>query len=232
MMSIKIGLLQCDQVAQIWQEAHGDYLQMFAAWLPGVHWERYDVTKGHFPASTGDCDAYLCTGSRHSVYDDLPWIRRLKELVQELDRQRLPFVGVCFGHQLLAEALGGKVAKAGVGWCVGLHTFRILHREPWMNPFQKQFSLLMSCQDQVVQLPADSTVLAETADCPVSMYQVGKHMLGIQAHPEFSKAYAGVLMESRRERIGEQKVKTALQSLQGEADSMLLAAWVQGFLRQ
>src|SRR5690606_23965151 len=97
--------------------------------LPGFDWAFYDVVNDHFPESADECDAYICTGSRYSVYDDMPWIKELKHLVQELYQLQIPYIGVCFGHQMLAEALGGKVEKAAAGWCVGVHTFRVLQRE-------------------------------------------------------------------------------------------------------
>lgn len=229
---MKIGLLQCDHVLESYRQFGGDYDQMFAELLPGFEWVHYDVINGHFPASVHECDAYLCTGSRFSVYDQETWIVQLQALVREIREQHLWYVGVCFGHQLLAEALGGKVEKAAVGWCIGVHSFQVLQREEWMQPFQERFQLLMSCQDQVQVLPPESQVLAAAPDCPLGMFRVGERMLGMQAHPEFNAAYARALMEGRRERIGAEKVTAGLHSLQIAPDKAIMAAWMARFFRR
>lgn len=227
---MKIGLLECDHVNPDLHAIAGDYRDMFRSWLPGVKWTYYDVCKGQFPAAAGDSDAYVCTGSRHSVYDTVDWILELKEFVQELSGSSTPFIGVCFGHQMLGEALGGKVEKAATGWNVGVHTFDILEQEPWMAPFHPRLNLLMMCQDQVVQLPPDSTVLAHTATCPVAMFRVGERMLGIQGHPEFPIAYEQRLLEIRREKIGEDKATAAIASLKIPVNKSVMATWVMQFL--
>lgn len=227
---MKIGLLECDHVADALREIAGDYRDMFSALLPGLQFEYFDVCNGQFPVSADACDGYLCTGSRFSVYDQEAWILELKTFVREINRGGQKFVGVCFGHQMLGEALGGKVEKAVSGWNVGVHPFDIRQQESWMEPFQTPLQLLMLCQDQVVQLPENSTVLAATPTCPIGIFQVGPNMLGIQAHPEFPKEYARRLMESRRERIGAVKVAAALESLGQPVDGELLARWIMAFL--
>ena len=228
---MKLGLLQCDHVADHLLHLNGDYDEQFTKLLPGFEWVYYDLTAGQFPLSLEECDAYLCTGSKYSVYDDIDWIHQLKQLVREIYEQQIPFVGVCFGHQMMAEALGGKVQKGSCGWCVGVHRFQVIQREAWMEPFQSEFNLLMSCQDQVLELPPDSTVLAETADCSVGMFRVGERMLGMQAHPEFSVAYMRALLEGRRARIGGEKVDVGLQNLNKKLDNILVAAWSLKFLK-
>jgi GMP synthase-like glutamine amidotransferase len=226
---MKLGLLQCDHVADNLLHLNGDYDAQFTKLLPGFDWRYYDLMAGQFPESLDECDAYLCTGSKHSVYEDIDWIHRLEKLVQAIYAARIPFVGVCFGHQMMAQALGGKVQKADCGWCVGVHTFKLVQRESWMQPFQAEFSLLMSCQDQVLALPPNSTILAKAADCPVGMYRVGERMLGMQAHPEFSVAYMEALLRQRKERIGTAVTDRALESLTVMQDVELIAGWIRQF---
>ncbi len=228
---MKIGLLECDHVLPELHAIAGDYRDMFPDFLPGPEWVFFDVCNGQFPAPDDDCDAYLCTGSRFSVYDEEDWILELKTFVKNSYNSDKKFIGVCFGHQMLGEALGGRVKKAESGWNVGVHTFEILQPAPWMSPFQPRLNLMMMCQDQVAQLPPGSTVLARTAHCPVGMFQVGANMLGIQGHPEFPKAYEARLLEMRRERIGGEKVDAALKSLDLPVDAAPIAAWIGHFLK-
>ncbi|MCB0571101.1 MAG: hypothetical protein KDC66_15110 [Phaeodactylibacter sp.] len=229
---MKIGLLECDHVTPAFRHIAGDYSDMFQALLPALAIEPYDVCNGHFPESVQACDAFICTGSRHSVYDDIGWIHQLKAFFRQMREARTPFVGLCFGHQMMAEALGGSVAKAEVGWCVGVHDFSVSETAGWMQPQQPAYKLLMLCQDQVVALPPDSRLLASAADCPVGMYQIGDHMLGIQAHPEFSKAYVEAVIRNRIQRIGEEKARVAIASLEQPLDTETIVQWILQFLKQ
>lgn len=230
---MKIGLLECDHVREELLHIAGDYRQMFPALFAPIapHWkfEFFDVCNNHFPESADACDVYLCTGSKFSVYDDEAWITRLKIFIQDLHKTGKTFVGICFGHQMLGEALGGKVQKSEVGWCVGVHPFETLVQASWMRPAMASFNLLMMCQDQVLTLPAESTLLAQTPDCPHAMFQVGENMLGIQAHPEFPKSYDKALMELRVDRIGERKVEMGIMSLELPTAERAVAQWIVNF---
>ncbi len=226
-----VGLLECDHVLDKFQHIAGDYHQMFATLFPAIEMVPFDVCNGHFPTSVNECDAYLCTGSKYSVYDDIDWIKELQRFVQELYACEKVYVGVCFGHQMLGEALGGKVEKASVGWCVGAHDFQVTQPEKWMIPFQSAYSLLMMCQDQIITLPPDSTVLASTSGCPVSMVRVGPRMLGLQAHPEFPVAYERALLEDRIGRIGVEKVGIGVESLALPLDTERVGEWIGNFMR-
>ena len=225
------GLLICDHVPGKFRPIAGTYEDMFRSLFSRLHLKPYLVCDGHFPETLDECDAYLCTGSKYAVYDDLEWIIRLKGMVRSMYERRKPFAGICFGHQMMAEALGGKVEKAETGWCVGAHTFEVLQRENWMQPFEPTFSLLMLCQDQVKVLPENSTVLARTADCPVGVFRVGETMLGLQAHPEFEKAYNRAVMEDRAARLGQEKLAKGIASLEKTLQREMIATWISRFLK-
>jgi GMP synthase-like glutamine amidotransferase len=230
---MKVGLLECDHVREDLLHIDGDYRQMFPSLFAGAapDWDFvfYDVCNGQFPASADDCDVYICTGSRFSVYDEEDWVIRLKQFVNEIYHSGKIYLGVCFGHQMLAEALGGKVEKSPIGWCVGVHTFDIVENEAWMNPSMPSLNLLMMCQDQVAVLPPGSTVLATGPSCPIAMFRVGSNMLAVQAHPEFSKAYDQALMELRIERIGQPKVQEGIASLDLPVYGSIMAGWMKNF---
>ncbi len=229
---MKAGLFLCDHVKPELQAEFGDYTDMYAEIFPEFSFCYYDVCNGVFPEDINECDFYMATGSRHSVYDDLPWIKQLKSTVKQLHKKKKPFVGFCFGHQLIAEALGGKVAPSPNGWCVGVHSFEWQNMQHWMRPVASDYNLLMMCQDQVQKLPKNAKVLAGNDQCPVGMFQVGNHTLGIQAHPEFPKAYDQVLMEERVERIGEDKTKAGIKSLSRKVHTKLIHDWVVNFVKK
>jgi len=227
-----IGLLVCDEVRPAYREEFGDYPEMFQALFPAYTFKLYKAFKGELPKDINDCDCFMATGSSHSVYEDLAWINQTKDFIKAIHEGNGYFIGFCFGHQLMAEALGGKVAKANVGWCVGVHEFEVIYIKKWMRPAKTQVNFLMMCQDQVLELPENAIRLAGNAHCPNAIIQIGDRMMSIQGHPEFTKAYDRTLMEARVERMGKEKVKNGLASLEKEVDIDLFRSWVEAFLRR
>jgi GMP synthase-like glutamine amidotransferase len=215
----RIGLLECDHVDDRYTGIGGDYFDMFERLLPTVDLVRYDVINGEVPATPGECDGWVATGSRHSVYEDLDWIKRTGAFIADVQRADAPFVGICFGHQLLAHFTGGRTEKAGTGWGVGAHD---------LNTGQR---LLYLHQDQVTLVPRDGHVVASTDHCPNAVITVGQHMLGIQAHPEFAAEYVAALLEAREERIGADLVEEAMASLDAPRHETVAAAWMLRTLR-
>lgn len=232
---MKIGLLECDHVRAQWRHLAGDYGEMFAALLgrhaPSLTLQTFDVCHGELPAALDACDAYLTTGSRASVYDELDWIRRLKDFVRQLHAAERPFVGVCFGHQILAEALGGRVGKAAQGWGAGVQGIEITQTEAWMTPPAPQCHLQFMHQDQIERLPAGGVVLGSAAHCSVAMFRVGRTMLGIQAHPEFTADYVGALLDDRVALIGAAKCAAAQAGLRQPTDEGIVTQWIAEFLK-
>lgn len=228
---MNIGLLQCDHVAERFQHIVGDYPEMFGS-LFGASFNLipYDVCNGVWPALLDECDAYLCTGSRWSVYEDVPWIHDLKTFVRRVYETHTPFIGICFGHQVMAAALGGNVEKSNYGWGVGVQDLEILQTETWMQPAQQTLKLHYMHQDQVTRLPENSVLLGRSEHCPVGAFRVGETMLGIQAHPEFTHEYSATLLTDRIERIGSDRVQAARASLVHRTDENVFVQWVTAFL--
>jgi len=226
---MKIALLCCDHVPEDLQPVHGTYPQMFERFfqLPMDAWY---VCDDNFPALK-DYDAFICTGSRFSVYDDIPWIKQLQEFTRLVYHAEKKYIGVCYGHQMIAQALGGEVKRSEHGYLIGIHTFEVIQISDWMEPVVTFYNSLMLCQDQVMQLPEDGQILAASPQCRVGMYSVGKHFLGIQGHPEFTNAYNRDLFE-RRLNIGDNEKKSvALKSFEEKkTDSLLLAGYLRNFL--
>ncbi len=227
---MKTALLICDEVNEDLRKIHGDYDQMYDQLFPELQLSHHKVFKGDFPSSVEDYEAYIVNGSRKSVYDAIVWIDQLKQFTRDIQQAGKKYLGICFGHQMLAEALGGKVAKSDGGWCVGVHDFEMISYPHWMRPVQSHIQLLMMCQDQVQVMPSNSRLLASSQPCPIAMFQVGDNMLGVQAHPEFSKAYDQALMELRVERMGKEVVDEGIRSLQKRVDRDIIRDWSLGFL--
>lgn len=225
---MKIGLLLCDHI----QGDFPDYPELLNAILPKYSFKVFDVCDGFFPKSASDLDAWIITGSRLSVYDEIDWIKKLKAFVRAIYAANKCCIGVCFGHQILGEAMGGKVMKSDKGWCVGVHEFEVLEREDWMNPYYPRVNLLMSCQDQITVLPPNSKVLAKSPKCPVGIIKIGEKMLGIQGHPEFSASYVRSLIEDRTNSLGEKTAKEGIESLKVPFQSKEIAEWISNFLNQ
>jgi len=202
---------------------------MFAALLPGFSFRYYAAHRGELPSGANECDAWLSTGSKYSVYDKHRWIEELAAFIRSLDR---PFVGICFGHQMLAHAMGGEVAKAKQGWGVGVLGVEVLRHEPWMQPPMKSFSIQHMHQDQVQKLPRDAVLLGRSAHCEIGMFRVGESMLGIEGHPEFSVEYGAALIRARQAQIGEPESKRALGSLKEKSDGPMVGRWIERFLKR
>jgi len=187
---MKIGILMTGHAADEVRERHGDYDAMFARLLAGHGFDfvRYDVVDGRFPEGPDDCDGWLITGSRHGVYEDHPWIAPLEAFIRAVHAGGQPMVGVCFGHQIIARALGGKVVKFPGGWAVGRTEYEIGGERLALNAWH---------QDQVVEVPPCAEVIGTAPFCANAALSIGGRILTIQAHPEFDAALFGDLMRAR-----------------------------------
>lgn len=236
MKSLVLGVLVCDAVKLELQDIAGDYPEMFTSLFRdhtphgfSISLQFYDVRTGEYPQNLTDCDAYLTTGSAASVNDDEDWIRALEAFMRQLHHAQAKLFAICFGHQAIAKALGGKVAIAEQGWGVGPHRATILQPQAWMIPAVDSFVLNSSHQEQVTELPPNATVVASTPHCPVSMLRCGS-LVGIQGHPEFRAPYARALMDSRSHIISESVQSSAAAEFEkASADHSLLASWIAHF---
>jgi len=233
---MKLGVLLCDHVQPQLQPDFGDYSQMFKAIVSSsnvpVDLHYFDVINGEFPEYLDSCDCYITTGSKHGVNDNLPWLTQLTEFVVSLHKAKKGLVGICFGHQLIAKALGGSVDKSVKGWGIGIARAKTIKHTPWMKPQAQAVNLVVSHQDQIKTLPSNAQILLSNEFCPCSMFTVGKHFLGVQGHPEFSRIYSYALMDSRRDRIPAERITLAVNSLAYQADDVLVMKWLIQFLQQ
>ncbi|EPC01429.1 glutamine amidotransferase [Litchfieldella anticariensis FP35 = DSM 16096] len=232
---MRIGLLQCDDVAPELRDEHGNYPEMFQRLFtsvdPTLTFRVWRCLDGEIPDDVDAVDAWLTTGSKFGVNDGLAWVDELCGFVRKLWDASKPLVGVCFGHQVIAKALGGKVIKSPRGWGVGMSFNRVSERAGWMEPWQPSLDLLVSHQDQVEELPPHTRVLAESDFCPFYLMQVGEHFLGVQGHPEFPKPYSRDLMQLRSDLVGAERVREGLASLEAPVDDQLMVRWILNFMR-
>lgn len=228
----RVGLLVCDHVDPELREIAGDYPDMFRdlfAAHPEVTLTDYDLTEDRFPASATEQDAWITTGSRHSVYEPIGWIGGLADLVREIAASGRRYVGVCFGHQMIAHALGGKVERSPAGWGVGLKTVEVRDRPWWLDV--DRYRVLNSHADQVMDLPPGGRALGGNDHCEVSLMALGDDIVGIQGHPEFQPAYVRALIERRRGGVIPDDVCDAAEESLGSApDNRLLAEGLVRFL--
>ena len=226
---MRLAILETGAPPPSLQPRFGTYPEMFDALL-GMRSDRFDVQKLELPERPQDYDAYLVTGSSAGVYDDLPWIEPAKDFLRSA-KGRAKLVGVCFGHQLMAEAFGGRVVQSPKGWGIGLHRYDVVNREPWMDGAGPVFAPA-SHQDQVVeQPPATEVVLASDFTPYAALAWTDQPAVSFQFHPEFDPAYATALIEARIDARYERTfAEDAIESLKQPNDRRRVGEWIKGFL--
>lgn len=187
---MKIGILVTGRVPEQLVEENGEYDAQFQRLLAGngYQFQTWFVVDGEMPDSTAAADGWLITGSKHGAYENLPWIPKLEAFIREVKTSGQPLVGICFGHQIIAQALGGTVEKFDRGWAVGHQIYRLGDREIGANAWH---------QDQVIDLPKDATVLASNDFCKYAALSYGDTVFTIQPHPEFTDDYFQGLLRER-----------------------------------
>lgn len=234
---MKIGILKADSVRPQWVEEYGEYPDMFQALLSkqdaSVTYCVFDVEHERYPDDIDEVDAYLLTGSKSSVYEDEPWIHTLAEFVRTLHARKKRLLGICFGHQMVAHALGGEVGRSPKGWGIGVHQYQVHDDESlrWHDGGDASFSLLVSHQDQVLTPATGAKVVAGNDFCDNAACQIGDHILTFQGHPEFVSGYASALMTLRKELIGEERYKQGMSTIDDEEQGARVARWMLSFLK-
>ncbi len=221
-----IGILETGLAPDALRGRAGSYPDMFARLLGphGFAFRTWSVVSMEFPDSVHDAEGWLITGSRHGAYDDLPFIPPLEALIRQAVSESVPVVGICFGHQIVAQALGGRVEKFQGGWAVGPQSYDFEGRT---------VRLLAWHQDQVIEPPAEAEVIATHPFCAYAGLRYGDRALTVQAHPEYDDEFLEGLIETRgRGLVPDDRLDAALAGLGQGSDSAAIAARIAAFLRQ
>jgi GMP synthase-like glutamine amidotransferase len=207
---MKIGILQTGQSPEVLRGTLGDYPDLFERLLAGQGFDfaTWHVEAMEFPASVHDADGWLITGSRHGVYEDHPFIPPLEQFIRDALDAQMPVVGICFGHQIMAQALGGKVAKFSGGWAVGAQDYDFGGESLTLNAWH---------QDQVITPPKGAQVLARNDFCAYAALGYGTHGLSVQAHPEFEDEFIQGLIDTRGRGVVPDPLLQAAEAQQGGA---------------
>jgi GMP synthase-like glutamine amidotransferase len=186
---MQIGILQTGESPDALRD-QGDYPDFFETLLAGrgLTFRRWAVLRNDFPASVHDCDGWLITGSRHGAYEPHPWIPPLEDFIRQAYGAHVPVVGVCFGHQIIAQAMGGKVEKFKGGWSVGPTEYDFGGERLTLNAWH---------QDQVTVRPEGATVVATTDFCENAALLYDDRMFTVQPHPEFRNDFLRGLIDKR-----------------------------------
>ena len=223
---MQIGILQTGHAPEAITAELGEYSDMFERLLAGqgLSFVRYDVVDMDFPESVRAADGWLITGSKHGAYEDLPFIPPLEDFIREAYAAHVPVVGICFGHQIIAQALGGKVEKFSGGWAVGPTTYHMGGRDLSLNAWH---------QDQITELPEGAEVIGGNDFCRNAALAYDDRILTVQPHPEFTAEMIRMLIEQRgRGVVPDARLDEALARLGAPTDSAAMAQQIADFFKQ
>ncbi|WP_298562862.1 type 1 glutamine amidotransferase [uncultured Aliiroseovarius sp.] len=223
---MKIGILQAGHSPDELRDSVGDYGEMFTRLLDGhgFEFQIFSVVDGEFPAGTQDADGWLITGSKHGVYEDHDWIPPLEDLIRDIRDAGQPLVGVCFGHQIIAQALGGRVEKFDGGWSIGRTEYNFGNQKLALNAWH---------QDQVVEAPEGAEIVASTDFCANAAMMIGDKILTIQPHPEFTAPLVAGLIEHRgRGNVPDALLDAAEDALDTQTDNAKFADQMAAVLKR
>ena len=222
---MKIGLLQTGHAPEPLQEVMGDYAAMFMDLLghDQFDYEVWNVVDMEFPQGVEDADGWLVTGSRHGAYEDHAFIPPLEDFLRAAYAADRPIVGICFGHQILAQALGGRVEKFAGGWAVGRTQYDWRGTPVTLNAWH---------QDQVVDLPEGAEVLAGNAHCAHAALLYGRRAFTVQPHPEFGHPAISGLIDHRGDAVEPERIAAARQGLDQPVDNARLGDMMARFFTE
>lgn len=223
---MRIGILQTGLAPEALAQDMGDYPDMFARLLDGhgFTFQTWKVVDGEFPKDVHAADGWLITGSRHGVYEDHPWIPPLEQFIRDAFSAHVPVVGICFGHQIVAQAMGGKVERYAGGWAVGATEYDFGDETLRLNAWHR---------DQVIRAPNGAQVVASNAFCANAALLYDDRAFTVQAHPEFRPEFVDGLMTTRGKGVVPDEVMAAAAAkLDQPIQDKTMAGRIAAFFKQ
>lgn len=207
--------------------------RMLSSVDPNMTFEHRKIFAGEALPALSDIDGALITGSPAGVYEGHDWIPPLETFIRECSTVKRPLFGICFGHQVMAQALGGKVEQSNKGWGVGVHRYRLNQPASWMEPTLGEIACAVSHKDQVLERPENAQCFGGSDFCEngVLVYE-NAPLASFQMHPEFEHGFAEELAEARKDRIGHDLISEARTSLKGHSDRNTMARWIAQFFTE
>ena len=223
---MKIGILQTGHSPDNMKDQLGDYGEMFTKLLGGhgFDFKIWSVVDGDFPASAVDADGWLITGSKHGAYEDHDWIPPLEDLIRAIRETGRPLVGRCFGHQIIAQALGGTVEKFSGGWSVGRTEYTVNGQPMALNAWH---------QDQVTAIPSSATVVGSSDFCANAALLYDDQIWTIQPHPEFGSDFIDGLIRTRGKGVvPDHQLEAASALLENPTNNADIATHIADFFKK
>lgn len=231
---MKINVLLCDVFEDIMPFEDISYNSMiedlFNSVHPNIKYEFYEAFARDLPDTIEEDAIYLIPGSRYEAYSDTPWLNELRHFIEELHDEKAKMIGICFGHQLIADTLGGLVEKAVVGNGLGVRDAEICESKFEREFPEKQVCLYNYHEDQVVILPSKAKIFAKSTFCPIEAYTIENHIICTQGHPEFDVSYMRFLIRNHCTNISEITRMKALKSLKKDTNGKEMASFMLKFL--
>lgn len=207
------------------------FRRLIAGVRPAWQVTAFDLPKGEFPEDLEGFDGVLIGGSPASVRDDLPWVHRLMRLIRAAYAQGVPMVGACFGHQAIAQALGGTVGRNPGPFVLGAAETEIFAPAPWMAGAGR-IRLAAAHGEQVVELPDGAEVIGRSEGCAVAAYRMGDRVFATQHHPEMTPDFAAALVEEFAPHFPPEVGAAGRVALQRGIEGPRFAEWIARFFEQ
>ncbi len=199
-----------------------------------ITFKTYEATRGDLPTDPAECDAYAITGSPASTYHDKEWIRQTEAFIREAYAHGARLIGICFGHQLIAQALGGKVEPSAAGWLLGVEPFEVRAKRPWMQPMKPTgvYNLYWINHDIVTVLPEGAEIIGSHPACETAAFAIDDQVLCIQAHPEQPAEFLFQVVDYLAPVTTPQETHRARETLESlQSEGYLLSHWMINFLK-
>ena len=236
MRRLKLGILQTNhdksvEVGDAYPDDAHRFRDLFDAQEIRFEYKVYMTIGGQVPATLDEQDAFLITGSPLSVLDNHLFTNDLVAFVRACDAAKKPLIGACFGHQFIADALGGTVKKSKNSYNVGVEDTNFFEKKLWMKPKQQRLPMYVFHEDEVTHLPEGTQLLGSTPNCKIASFSKGKHIFTTQAHPEFTQEFMTSVVSYTAQNDQSFDPTVAISQLNFSTKGHIFANWCTEFLK-